>query len=331
MKAILAFIFITIGLNGFCQDKELKVFEFSLPKEIEYYDNQFSGLYIQDGFLYLLSECRLQDKAEAKLYKIALADLDRQMKQSADTLPYQKIPIYGLQELKETIDADGSRYEGSEALVIKGNEIFISVETPSPDRNCYVFKGTLFSNRVQMSNIILPLPKPRLQGNKPVYNAGFEAMAMYNSSLIAFYEYNYFPEKSFAYTFSTTLNQMEKDSVKIKSLPFRITDITQKKGKHFVAINYFYKGSRADEVYRVAENDPNYHYTVQNGKIESFARLVKIKIGRKNIKWSSLGNLPKQYWAYNWEGIAAYKKGYFVMNDKYTPAKPYKTTLLFVY
>ena len=33
---------------------------------------------------------------------------------------------------------------------------------------------------------------------------------------------------------------------------------------------------------------------------------------------------------YNWEGIAAYKAGYFIINDKYTPSRPYRTTLLYL-
>jgi hypothetical protein len=37
-----------------------------------------------------------------------------------------------------------------------------------------------------------------------------------------------------------------------------------------------------------------------------------------------------EYMSYNWEAIAAYKDGYFIMNDKYTAARPYSSVLLYV-
>lgn len=319
-----------ISFHSFSQS-ELKTFEFSLPKEIEYYDNQFSGLYVYNGYLYLLSESRLQDKAEAKLYKIPLADLEKQMKTSADTLTYTKIPILGLSALREAMDEEGNKYEGAEALIIDSSDVYISIETQTPNKYCYLLKGKLYNERVEMGNMMLPMRKPRLEGDEPVYNAGFETLALKGNEINAFYEYNYFKKGNYVYRYSPSMNFNDIDSIKIKPLPFRITDITSAKKNKFVAINYFYKGAGADEIYRVAANNPNFSLTQQNGAFESYTRLIALKIGKKKVNWKPFGLLPQKYWAYNWEGIAKYKKGYFLINDKYTPAKPYKTTLLFVH
>ena len=107
----------TLLLSGFClpalaQQRQFDVRSLSLPKELEYYDNQFSGLYIAQSQLYLLSESRLQDRAEAKLYTVQLADLTRQLADTTYALPYQKLPITGLPALRAQMTAAGQRYEG---------------------------------------------------------------------------------------------------------------------------------------------------------------------------------------------------------------------------
>ena len=40
--------------------------------------------------------------------------------------------------------------------------------------------------------------------------------------------------------------------------------------------------------------------------------------------------MPSIYEGYNWEGIDAYKKGYFLVNDKYTATKPYYSALMYL-
>ncbi|RZK97883.1 MAG: hypothetical protein EOO62_27325, partial [Hymenobacter sp.] len=55
------------------QQPQFLVHNLHIPKELSYYDNQFSGLAISADKLFLLSESRLQDNAEAKLYTVRLA------------------------------------------------------------------------------------------------------------------------------------------------------------------------------------------------------------------------------------------------------------------
>ncbi len=49
-----------------------------------------------------------------------------------------------------------------------------------------------------------------------------------------------------------------------------------------------------------------------------------------SFTWKTLWEFPAAYNSYNWEGIVTYKKGYFIINDKYTAARPYYSTLLYL-
>lgn len=339
MKRIFILVFVFFITNNLiAQIPTLKVFEFKLPKEIEWYDNQFSGLYIYEDKLYLLSESRLQDNAEAKLYSFALDDLQKQKTDTNYVLPFTKIPIMGLDMPENKMNNEGNKYEGLESFAIINDQYYFLVETNTPSPDCILLQGVLQNGLIVMSDIFKNFPKPRLAGGKPVYNAGFEAMNAWGTDSyvkgIALYEYNYFNRPNYAYTFSRNFskdNDFVLDSIKLKTkIPFRITDITKTGKNKYTAINFFYKGSGPDEVYRVPQNDKNFGFTQKKGEVASYSRLVEITVNKRSVEWKPIAEFPEKYWAYNWEGIAAYKNGYFIINDKYTPARPYKTTLLFV-
>jgi hypothetical protein len=75
---------------------------------------------------------------------------------------------------------------------------------------------------------------------------------------------------------------------------------------------------------------PNTKLITENGVFKNYCRLVDIELKGNKVSWRPLWEFPVPYRSYNWEGIAAYKGGYFIINDKYTPARPYKTTLLYL-
>jgi hypothetical protein len=95
MKALFAIIMLLISLNILGQKGDFKVRNISLPSEISYYDKQFSGLYIKDKNLFLMSESRLYDNGEAKLYSIKLADIEKHLADSNYILPFTKWRIFG--------------------------------------------------------------------------------------------------------------------------------------------------------------------------------------------------------------------------------------------
>ncbi len=243
---------------SFSQQPAFIIHTISLPPEISYYDNQFSGLYVHDQKLFLMSESRLQDNAEGKLYAIRLTDLDHKLLDTSFVLRWQKYPLYNLAILKNKMTAASDDYEGLEAIVINGNEVYLSVETATPSNNCYLLKGKLSDTAVILyPDFLIPIAKPVNTNGAHIYNAGYEAMAFKNNSLFTFFEYNYFKKKNEVKKLShwSFHNNGKAHTFSMQKLPFRITDITQTAAKHFTAINYFYKGEGADTIYRLPASD----------------------------------------------------------------------------
>jgi hypothetical protein len=115
-------------------------------------------------------------------------------------------------------------------------------------------------------------------------------------------------------------------------MPFRITDITATDNNHFTALNFFFKGEGEDSVYRVPLTDTiNHALITKNNVYQNYCRLINIKFNNGHFKWSPLWEFPTANTGFNWEGIAAWKKGYFIINDKYTPARPYASVLLYIH
>jgi hypothetical protein len=333
MKYLAMLLLSSCFFSAQAQQRQFDVHKLALPEELEYSDNQFSGLSIADGKLYLLSESRLQDKAEAKLYTVALTDLDRQLKDTTYVLPYQKLPLTNLARMRDKMAALGQRYEGLEALLLTKDAAYFSVETATPSTNCYLLKGHLGATSVELdTTFLVTIPKPVAADGSHIYNAGFEALASANDHVVAFFEYNFF-SKNYAYEVA---NGNEHSGGKIRSLPFsplpfRLTDLTATGSRHFTGIDYFFKGEGDDTIYRLPATDvPNTKLISENGVFKNYCRLVDIELKDNKVSWKPLWEFPVAYRSYNWEGIAAYKGGYFIINDKYTPARPYKTTLLYL-
>jgi hypothetical protein len=333
MKYLATLLFCGFSLSALAQQHQFDVHKLSLPKELEYYDNQFSGLAIAQGKLFLLSESRLQDKAEAKLYTVALADLDRQLADTAYVLPYQKLPLTNLDRMRAKMMALGQSYEGLEAMLFTKDAAYFSVETATPSANCYLLKGRLGATAVELdTTFLITMPKPVAADGSHIYNAGFEALALADERVVAFFEYNFFP-KNYAYEVANAAKRSKSKlrPLPFSPLPFRLTDLTAAGGHHFTGIDYFFKGEGDDTIYRLPATDvPNTKLIAENGVFKNYCRLVDIELKGNTVSWKPLWEFPVPYRSYNWEGIAAYKGGYFIINDKYTPARPYKTTLLYL-
>ncbi|SET74582.1 hypothetical protein [Hymenobacter actinosclerus] len=299
-----------------------------LPAELAERENQFSGLCTYRGQLLLLSESRLQEQAEAKVYGLALADLDQQLAGSTAPLPFRKYAIRGLAEARARIDGTGPIYEGLEGLTMLRDTAYFSIETVTAAPNCYLVRGVLDQARsvIQLdSSYLVTLPKPRLPDGTVAYNAGFEALATYrHRELLALFEYNYLPRGNAA----LALRNGRQRPVALPPLPFRVTDLEPAGRRRFTAINYFFNGA-SDAVYRMAPPDPNARLIQDStGRYQSYNRLISLRYTRRGISWKPLLTLPVEYQTYNWEGLAAYKRGYFLINDKYGPSG--QSTLLYL-
>lgn len=335
MRYLTGILFLFFSTLCFSQKKGFTVHRIAMPPELSYYDNQFSSLYIHDDKLFLMSESRLEDAAEPKLYSVTLQALEHKMRDTSFPLPYQKYHIYNLDLLRKKMAENGDDYEGLEAMVIDGDDVYLSVETATPSNNCYLLKGHLnYTDVVMDPEIMMALKKPVDAKNAHIYNAGFEAVGLLDNKLYSFFEYNSFPQENYVKMIPTEsfARGGEYHPVFTDRIPFRVTDITVTGTNEFTGINYFYKGGGKDAIYRVPPKESSADRLIKDstGGYHSYCRLVDISFNGNMFTWKTLWEFPEEYWGYNWEGIASYKDGYFITNDKYTPATPYISTLLYL-
>ena len=312
------------------QEAPLSLYQIVLPQEIADRNNQFSGLYIYRNQLLLLSESRLQERAEAKVYGLDLASLDRQLAGQSKELVYRKYTIRGLNKVKAHLDSAGQIYEGLEGLAMLHGAVYFSIETATASAYCYLVKGHIDDARATItldSHYLLQMAKPTLPNGTPIYNAGFEAMESHGRNLLLLFEYNSFPQGNFALALPSTTATATPRRVPLPPVPFRVTDLVRKGKNRFTAINYFYNGPD-DSVYRPKPTDPNTRLIRQDSSYQNYCRLISLRYKRHALRWETLFELPREYMTYNWEGLAAHRGGYFLINDKYGPSN--QSTLLYL-
>jgi hypothetical protein len=333
IRVLLAFVANAFFLFANSQLPSFIVHEILLPEQVRNPENQFSGLYSNNNKLYFLPECRLQEGHSASIYVMGLNGFTKKMNDTSFTKRWQKFSIKNLDILKSKIDNSSNEYEGLEAIVVDDNTIYLSVETTTASPHCFLLKGMIKGKEVEMDTSFLTyLPKYKNEDGNPIYNAGFEAITKEGEFFYAFYEFNYFSDRNEMLVLDkfSFMGNSCTHSMPFQKLPFRITDITGKSNNHFTALNYFYKGGGADTVYRIPPTDADYNRTVNDSsQFVSYARLINVELKSNGFIWKPIWEFPKKYHLYNWEGIAAFKNGYFVINDKYS-AKPNKTTLLYL-
>lgn len=331
MKFILIpVVFISILAGGYAQDRTFSIYPVKLPPELKEAENQFSGLQLANDQLYLLPECRLQEQHVARLYSIKLSELDQYLKDTSYQYHFSTIPIRGLEKLASRINEQGAEYEGLEAVIIDHRRVYFSVETTTASPFCYLIKRKLKKGNIIMKQALTRVRKPTQPDGTAIYNTGFEAMTMIGNRLRLFFEYNSF-DKNYSYSYKRNLSERSKDSILINKIPFRVTDITPSTAGHFTAINFFFKGGGADTVYRVAQAQTKLYQSIHpQNSFTDYCLLLDIYLEKSQYISQPLWILPKQYTGYNWEGITAYNGGYFIINDKYTLAKPYSSVLLYL-
>lgn len=328
---LLILLSVLVKVTVFAQNLQFNIIPISLPEEIQNPDHEFSGLYISGKKLFLLPENR--DKGAGKLFALNLSDLDCQLSDSSFRLPFETIYMKNLEQMKDKMKAEGNAYEGMEAILIDGNIVYLSVETTTPSAYCYLLKGTLRNASLIIENqFLLQIKKPIKEDGSQVYNTGFESLIIRGKEMIAFFEFNNFRSNNYAYTFNTPfLNKKSKLLPFQKNFPFRITDLTDAGAGHYTGINYFYKGGGPDTLYRPAiEDSINNNLVKSKSGYQNYCRLVDISFKGDSIYWNPLWEFPATYTGYNWEGIAAYKNGYFIINDRYTRERPYRSTLIYL-
>jgi hypothetical protein len=324
---LLLILLLHTGLAS-AQKAPFTIHTIALPKEIADRNNQFSGLHIRNNQLFLLGESRLQERAEAKVYALELSSITAQKSQE---VAYRKYSIRNLDQIRARLDSVGQMYEGLEAMTMLNDVAYFSIETTTPSAYCYVIKGVVDDATTSITidtRYLVPLAKPALTNGTHIYNAGFEALTSYKQNLLLLFEYNNFSHDNYAFELpqAAATNDIPR-YVPVARLPFRVTDIVHTGKNCFTAINYFFNGPD-DSVYRTALSDPNTKFIRAGEGYQNYCRLISLRYKRNKISWKPLFELPREYMTYNLEGLAAYKGGYFLINDKYGPSN--QSTLLYL-
>lgn len=332
LQYILIIIFLLQSFVGVGQLEDFSILSINLPEELSAAHQEFSGLAIQRDYLYLLSESRIQEGREGKIYRIRIADIDQYLQDTTYLINFEKLELKNLNYIVSKINGtEGKYYEGLEAMVIVDTVVYLSVETENPCPNNYIITALLDVDHAFIdTSLIVEMPKPKTEKGEFIYNAGIEAMAVIQDTLWTFFEFNYFDRGNNA----KLINQKYRFEVPLEPLPFRLTDVCaveNNSGFSLIGVNYFYKGAGKDTVYRVPAYDRmNYILVNEQNAWHNFCRLVQISYKNDALTWTPIWNFPESFYDYNWEGLAAYRDGYFLVNDKYDPANERVSKLIYL-
>lgn len=299
-----------------------------LPDSLATGSREFSGLAVSGDRLYLLAENRDDHLAAptSGIYSISLDEAGRCISGgSRSILEYKYHPLNGIEKIKKKING----YQGLEALVFDNDVFFITVETELFTDSCFLITGRRENGVFEIDTTrIYGLEKPVQPNGEKIFNAGFEALAASGGNLYAFFEYNGFPE-NFALEIRPGGNSAERLPVRRK-ISFRLTDAAVWKNRTLLGVNYFFP-LKAEAVYQKdLPGKDRELITGPDGGLKPFARLAVLKVKRWGVKLKRFISLPEEYWTSNWEGIARFRKGVLLVNDKFTRDGKHESQLVYV-
>lgn len=320
-------LFLT-GFGAFAQKSIRSARQLTLPDSLGAGAREFSSLATYGDRLYLLAENRDDHLKEPTrgVYSIALDELGDHL---AGALPqistYRYHPLSGVGKVMQTVEG----YQGLEALVLLDDRFFITIETEQFADSCYLITGKWGEDEFLVDTTrVLALKKPVLPDGEKVFNAGFEALTVVKGELYAFFEYNGLPE-NFAYRITIGEEYAAEQVPLAKRIPFRLTDAAGWRKNVIVGVNYFFP-LKAEAIYQQDLNRREEASIRKGGALHPFARLAVMKVGRKKIKLKRFIAVPEVWWTSNWEGIARYKGGVLMVNDKFTRNGGRESQLLFL-
>lgn len=300
----------------------------ALPDTLKTGSREISGLAIAGNRLYLLCENR-RDRFRvytSGIYSISLTELEESIEASGRLSPACTWhPLEGIDWVMQRV----GDYQGLESLVIQGNRFYATVETEVTADSCYLVSGTLTTKGFKIdTSKLTALPKPKLENGSQVFNAGFEALLHRKGKLYALFEYNQF-ERNHALMVRPSTGRLRKIQLSRK-LPFRTTDITFWKNNNFIGINYFFP-LKEEFIYTENLSDAEENLIrSKDGTLRSFARLTLLKISKNRLQVVRYIDLPEELWTSNWEGIARFKNGVFLVNDKFVKEGGRETQLIYL-
>jgi hypothetical protein len=314
--------------------------EIPLPMSINGINQEFSGLALEDDRLYLLPQYGGQSgtklNSDFVIYSIAIDSILNSIEgKDSSLLNFNVIQVRNLDRFPDSVTR---YYQGFEAIVLRNDEVFLSMETNDRYGYCFVLKGELDRDRHQITlntKDYLALKKP-----SKIPNAGFESLAYspVEHKLLAVFEFNGI-QGGTGYLVDTSLKAAQE--FVIPHLPFRITDIQiadsgtvygtncywngdyRVYGQQEIgAIHQQFLGKEVPDLKTDIEKNPSF----LKDKQMSYGRIVKLN-GNANADWEQLRKVDTS--ANNWEGIVLFGKGALIITDANNNSSQ-RTTLAYI-
>lgn len=332
-------LMILLAAEPLAAQKNYKVIK--LPEAINGVNEEFSGMSLSEGRLYLLPQYGSYKESKLdgqfNIYSLNADSINRVIEDKDTSLTrFRTIRVKNLEQLPDSIK---QYYEGFEAIVILNDQVFLSIETDDKYDYCFILKGRLDKKKHQIH--IDPVHFITLKRYPYIENAGFEGLSYLAAErkLIALYEFNGMENGGVGYLIDTAF-KAAPEKISIPFLPFRITDIQATQQGKIYGINYYWNGDydaylnnnilrhEEDHLKQLVpelKDSLNANRNYLKEKSTSYARIVSLD-NYKDSSWKALTSFdPKKN---NWEGISLFGKGVLTISDA-NRSKKQLTTLAY--
>ncbi len=283
-----------------------------LPTELASSANEFSGMCLHNGRLYLLPQLKNAQATNARLYSVDTAQLLLAADGSV-TMPPDAVKQHALQHFGD-VAGRFTKYGGFEAIAMIGNTVYLTVETDG-DTDAIIC-GEWQNNDVVLSKEkSKKLPKIRKNGQL-LPNAGYECLTTNGSKLITAFEYNYKGDSTWLYLVDTNLKGTMQPMT-LPPIPFRLTDMTAVAEDKFWAINVYwnFNGNMKHREAYYKDIDPTADVDLHHWKPnECFARIIEITMKGNVAQWATKKLIPAND-CINWEGMVPWRNGVLLISD----------------
>jgi hypothetical protein len=213
-------------------------------------------------------------------------------------------------------------YEGLEAIVFDGEQVFVTIETS----NGAPMMGYLVSGRITPDLSRVDLDMNNLTEIVPpvaLVNYSDEALLVVNDTVLTIYEANgrFVNPAPLAHPFSASLEPL--GTLPFPTIEYRVTDATEVDGNgRFWVINYLFPGDIPKLNIAPDAIGERYGRGPTHAAGETVERLIELQIGSDGITLTDtppiqLELLPNDE-ARNWEGIARLDdRGFLLATDKF--------------
>lgn len=229
---------------------------------------------------------------------------------------------------KITLEENGIRnivqsFDGYEAIVCSGNDIWLSIETEIKE---HIFEtnivGASLSGKADKQKIrIDPSSLHRIKSQSGIDNFSDEALLFEGDYLISIHEANKTSRE--ASSFATRINSItnERTRLPFPAISFRITDATDLDDNgYFWGINYAWSGE--SQWFTQVDDLAKTYGMGESHKLEkTVERLIQFRLNDKEIQRVEKAPIQlklTQEDGRNWEGIVRYEdKGLLLITDQY--------------